>query len=156
MQLSFQVSRKQLKSKNLIKFNKGKYSPGMQHRLGSIHLGSRPVEVELGVLVNNKLDEWTLCCCGKEANRMMGGITRALPAQKMKSISHSTQCLPGHAWNTMFRFGPFYIKKMWPGWGGSGERPLGSLPCEERLRELGCTALRNEGLRETSSLCSRT
>lgn len=46
-----------LKYMNLIKFKKEKYSPGVQHRLGYIHLRSTPVQVELGVLVNNKLNE---------------------------------------------------------------------------------------------------
>ncbi|GAB0186178.1 mitochondrial enolase superfamily member 1 [Grus japonensis] len=56
--------------------------------------------------------------------------TRASPAEIKKSLSHSTQCLPGHTWNTVFSFGPHYAKicgqaEEGPGKGHQGDQRTG-------------------------------
>ncbi|GAB0209293.1 mitochondrial enolase superfamily member 1 [Grus japonensis] len=67
-------------NKNLMKFNKdkckvlhlGKHNPRVQHRLGSTWLESSSVERDLGVLVDNKLNERTVCCSGKASQQDAG------------------------------------------------------------------------------------
>ncbi|GAB0209268.1 mitochondrial enolase superfamily member 1 [Grus japonensis] len=67
-------------NKNLMKFNKdkckvlhlGKHNPRVQHRLGSTWLESSSVERDLGVLVDNKLNERTMCCSGKASQQDAG------------------------------------------------------------------------------------
>ncbi|GAB0179918.1 mitochondrial enolase superfamily member 1 [Grus japonensis] len=149
-------------NKNLMKFNKdkckvlhlGKHNPGVQHRLGFIWLGSNSVERDLGILVDNKLNMSEQCAAvAKKANRMLAASTRTSPAEIKKSLSHSTQHLLGHTWNTVFSFDPHYAKKD----GHRLERVqrratrvikgLGSLPYEERLRELGLFSLEKRRLR---------
>jgi len=76
--------------------------------------------------------------------------TRVSPA-KVKSLSHSTQHLSGHTWNTGFSFGPLYAKKMWTGVQRRVAKMmikgLGSLSCEERLREQDLFSLEKRRLR---------
>lgn len=55
----------------------------------------------------------------------------------MKVSSHSTQCLSGHTWNPVVSFGPPLQK--WCEQNAEGPeviQGLGSLMCEERLRDL--------------------
>ncbi|GAB0205950.1 mitochondrial enolase superfamily member 1 [Grus japonensis] len=117
--------------RNLMKFNKdkckvlhlGKHNPGVQHRLGSTWLESSSVERDLGVLVDKQLNMSEQCAAAaKKANRMLGCINKGITSRD-KSLSHSTQCLSGLTWNTVFSFGPHYAKKMWTGWRGSREGP---------------------------------
>lgn len=65
--------------------------------------------------------------------------TRASPADKEIIIIPLHSACP--TLNTVFSFGPCYAKKFWAGWRGSREgtqmiKGLGSLPYEERLKEL--------------------
>ncbi|KAK4832111.1 LOW QUALITY PROTEIN: hypothetical protein QYF61_020738 [Mycteria americana] len=101
-------------------------------------------ERDLGVLVDNKLN--MMCCCGKESQQDAGLHQRA---EIKKPLSHSTQRLSGH---TPGILSPLCKKdvdrlervqrratKMLKG--------LGSLPYEERLRELGLFSLEKRRLR---------
>ncbi|GAB0204081.1 mitochondrial enolase superfamily member 1 [Grus japonensis] len=120
-------------NKNLMKFSKdkckvlhlGKHNPGVKHRPGSTWLESRSVERDLGVLVDSKLNMSEQCALvAKKANRMLDCINKGITSRD-KSLSHSTQRLSGHTWNTVFCFGSHYTKKMWTGWRGSREGPPG-------------------------------
>ncbi|GAB0204113.1 mitochondrial enolase superfamily member 1 [Grus japonensis] len=120
-------------NKNLMKFNKdkckvlhlGKHNPGVKHRLGSTWLESSSVERDLGVPVDSKLKVSEQCALvAKKANRMLDCINKGITSRD-KSLSHSTQRLSGHTWNTVFCFGPRYAKKMWTGWRGSRGGPPG-------------------------------
>ncbi|KAK4825715.1 LOW QUALITY PROTEIN: hypothetical protein QYF61_002133 [Mycteria americana] len=146
--------------KNLMKFNKDKckvlhlekQNPELQHRLGSIWLGSSSVERDLAVLVDNKLNvsEHVLLRQRKPTG-CWAASTRASAAEIKKSLSHSTQRLSHVEYCVQF-WSPLCKKdvdslesiqrratKMIKG--------LGSLPYEERLRELSLFSLEKRRLR---------
>jgi len=115
------------------------------HRLGSTRLGSSSVERYLGILVDIRLIKSEQCAAAatKKANK---GIT-----SRDKSLSYSTQCLSDHAWNTVFCFGSHYTKKdrleRVQRRAPKMSKGLGSLPYEERLRELGLFSPQKRRLR---------
>ncbi|GAB0196129.1 cAMP-dependent protein kinase inhibitor alpha [Grus japonensis] len=80
----------ELATKNIMKFNKDKckvlhlekHNPGVQHRLGSIWLGSSSTERDLGVLADNKLDmSEQRAAAAKKANRMLGCINKGITSR---------------------------------------------------------------------------
>ncbi|KAK4816778.1 hypothetical protein QYF61_022890 [Mycteria americana] len=128
----FRNLRGEAENSSRFKFNKekrkvmhlGKHKPGVQHRLGSTRLGSSSVERDPGVLVDNQLNMSEQCAAvAKKANRMLGCTNKSITSRDKEALSHSTQHLSGHTWNTVFSFGPRYAKKMWTGWRGSREGP---------------------------------
>ncbi|GAB0208570.1 mitochondrial enolase superfamily member 1 [Grus japonensis] len=149
-------------NKNLMKFNKdkckvlhlGKHDPGVQHGLGSTQLGSSSVERDLGVLVDNKLNMSEQCAAAaKKANRMLGCINKGITSRDKEVIIplYSALARPHLEYCVQF-WSPLYKKdvdrlervqrratKMIKG--------LGSLPYEERLRELGLFSLEKRRLR---------
>lgn len=65
----------------------GKFNPGVQHRLGSTQLGSRPVERDLEVLVYNKLNMSELCAAAaKKASRMLGCINKGITSRDKEVV----------------------------------------------------------------------
>lgn len=69
--------------------------------------------------------------------------TRASPEEIKKSLSHSTQHLPAHTWDTVFRFAPCYAKNMLTVWRGSREEsqrlPKDQEACSmKRAERAGC------------------
>ncbi|GAB0195104.1 hypothetical protein GRJ2_001975700 [Grus japonensis] len=136
-------------NKSFIKFNKdkckvlhlGKHNPGVQHRLGSTWLESSSVERVLGVLVDNKLNMSEQCAAvAKKANRMLGCINKDITSRDKEVI------VP--LYSTLVRSHLEYCVQFWsPLDVDRLERVqrratrtiegLGSLPYEERLRELG-------------------
>ncbi|KAK4817123.1 hypothetical protein QYF61_000306 [Mycteria americana] len=62
-------------------------NPGVQHRLGSTHLGSSSVERDLGVLVGNKLNVSEQCAAAaKKVNRMLGCINKGITSRDKEVI----------------------------------------------------------------------
>lgn len=100
----------------------GKYNPGVQLRLGSDWLGNSSVESDLGVLVTTSSIWVTSVLLRRWKPRWRwAASTRAFPAETKKSLTHPTQHLSGHTWNTAVSFGDHYTKKIWRGWTGSRE-----------------------------------
>ncbi|PKU47465.1 rna-directed dna polymerase from mobile element jockey-like [Limosa lapponica baueri] len=114
-------------NKNLRKFNKGKckvlhlgkHDPGVQHRLGSTRL--RSSSVDLGVLVDKQLNMSEQCAAvATKANRMFWFLLYIKDVDGLEKIqTKATKMIKG----------------------------LGSLPYEERLRELGLFSLEKRSLR---------
>ncbi|KAK4818612.1 hypothetical protein QYF61_016583 [Mycteria americana] len=149
-------------NKNLMKFNKDKckvlhlekHNPGEQYRLGSTWLGNSSVERDLGVLVDKQLNMSEQCAAAaKKAHRMLGCINMGITSRHKKSLFHSTQHLSGHTWNTCAQFWSLLYKKDVDRLERAQRRAtkmmkgLGSLPCEDRLRELGLFSLEKRRLR---------
>lgn len=85
----------------------------------------------------------------RKPTRCWVASTRASPAEIKKSLSHSTQLLSGHTWpHIVFSFGPCCAKKMRTCWKTTKMiKGLGSLPYEERGKELGLFSLKKRRLR---------
>ncbi|PKU49077.1 rna-directed dna polymerase from mobile element jockey-like [Limosa lapponica baueri] len=108
-------------NKYLMKLNKdkckvlhlGKHNPGVQHGLGSTHLGSSSVERNLGVLVDNKLNTSEQCAAvAKQANRLLGCINMGISSRHKGVIVPLYSVLVRPLCNTVFSFGPHYAEKM--------------------------------------------
>ncbi|KAM9591203.1 uncharacterized protein ACIBXB_006092 [Morphnus guianensis] len=149
-------------NKNFMKFSKdkckvlhlGKHNPGVQHRLGPTRLGSSSVERDLGILMDNKLSMSKQCAAvAKQANRMLGCINEGIGSRDKEVIiplysalvrPHLEYCL--QFWSPLYKKDVDRLEgvqrratKMIKG--------LGSLPYEERLRELGLFSLEKRRLR---------
>ncbi|KAK4829231.1 hypothetical protein QYF61_002496 [Mycteria americana] len=147
---------------NLMKFNKdkrkvlhlGKHNPGVQHTLGSTQLGSSSVERDLGVLVDNKLDMSEQCAAAaKKANRMLGCINKGITSRDKEVIIPQYLALVRPHLEYCAQFWPPLCKKDVDKLEKVQTRAtkmvqgLGSLPYEERLRELGLFSLEKSRLR---------
>ncbi|GAB0182615.1 mitochondrial enolase superfamily member 1 [Grus japonensis] len=153
-------------NKNLMKFNKdkckvlhlGKHDPGVQHRLGFTWLKSSSVEMDLWFLVDSKLNMSEQCAAvAKQANRMLGCINKGITSRDDGVIIplYSALVRPYLEYCVQF-WSPLHKKDV-----DRLERVqrrasrmikgLGSLPYEERLRELGLFSLEKRRLRVTSS-----
>lgn len=91
--------------KNLIKFNKskcnvlhlGQGTPRQGYRLREEVIGSSPVEMGLGVLVDEKLDMDQLVCvlAAQKANCILGWIKSSVASKSREGILHSGETPPG-------------------------------------------------------------
>ncbi|GAB0179404.1 mitochondrial enolase superfamily member 1 [Grus japonensis] len=121
-------------NKNLMKFSKdkckvlhlGKHNPGVQHSLGSTWLGRNSVEMDVGVLVDNKLNMSEQQCgtAAKPANRMLGcfnkGITSRDKVIIFPALLRACQVTLGILYSV---FVPTIQKQMWTGSKLSREGP---------------------------------
>ncbi|KAK4832290.1 hypothetical protein QYF61_021689 [Mycteria americana] len=149
-------------NKNLMKYNKdkykvlhlGKHNPGVRHRLGSIWLGIRSVERDLGALVDNKLNMSEQCVAvAKKANMMSGCINKGITSRDKEVIiplysahvrPHLAYCV--QFWSLLYKKDVDRLERV-PRRATKMIKGLGSLPCEERLRELGLFSLEKRRLR---------
>ncbi|GAB0186246.1 mitochondrial enolase superfamily member 1 [Grus japonensis] len=147
---------------NLMKFNKdkckvfhmGKHNPGVQHRLGSTWLESSSVERDLGVLVDNKLSMSEQCAAvAKKAKTMLGCINKGITSRDKEVIvplfsvlvrPHLEYCV--QLWSPLYKKDVDRLKRV-QGRATRMIKGLGSLPDEERLRELGLFSLEKRRLR---------
>ncbi|GAB0176126.1 hypothetical protein GRJ2_000077800 [Grus japonensis] len=149
-------------NKNLMKFSKdmykvlhlGRHNPGVQHRLGSTWLERSSVERDLWVLVDKKLNMSEQCAAvAKQANRMLGCINKGVTSSNKEVIIPLYSALVRPHLKCCVQFwSPLYKKDV-----ERLERAqrratrmikgLGSLPYEERLRELGLFSLEKRRLR---------
>ncbi|PKU47411.1 pol- hypothetical protein [Limosa lapponica baueri] len=142
-------------NKNLMKFNEdnckvtypGIHNPRVLHMLGSTHPGSRSVERDLGVLMDNKLNMSEQCAAAaKKANRMLSCIKKGITSRDKEVIiplysvlvrphlEYCVQCWSPLCKKDVERLERFQrrVTKMTEG--------LGSMH-EERLRELSLFSL---------------
>ncbi|GAB0181394.1 mitochondrial enolase superfamily member 1 [Grus japonensis] len=149
-------------NKNLMKFNKskceilhmGKHNPGVQHRLGSTWLGSSSVERDLGVLADNKLNTSEQCAAtAKKINRMLGCIKKGITSSNKEVIiplysvlvrPHLEYCV--QFWSLLYKKDVDSLERVQRTATGM-IKGLGSLPYEERLRELGLFSLEKRRLK---------
>ncbi|PKU34263.1 rna-directed dna polymerase from mobile element jockey-like [Limosa lapponica baueri] len=148
-------------NKNLMKFNKdkckvlhlGKHNPGVQHRLGSTRLGSSTVERDLGVLVDDKLNMSEQCAAvAKQANRMLGYINKSITSRDKEVIISLSACqaTPGILCSVLVpAIQKKYVDRLERVQRKAAKmiKGLGSLPYEERLRELGLFSLEKRRLK---------
>ncbi|KAK4825406.1 LOW QUALITY PROTEIN: hypothetical protein QYF61_027172 [Mycteria americana] len=147
-------------NKNLMRFNKdkcevlhlGKHNPGVQHNLGSTRLGSSFVERDLAVPVDDKLNMSEECAAAaKKGNRMLGCINKGITSRDKEVIIHSTQCLPHleycvQFWSLLCKKDVDRLERVQRR-ATNMIKGLGSLPYEERLRELGFSSLEKRRLK---------
>lgn len=140
--------------KNLMKFSKekckflhqGKHNPGGQHRQGSTQKRNSPVERDPGVLVDIKPTLSVQRVLWKRVT-MLDCAQKCITYGDKAPPFQCTECLSGHAWNTVLVFSPYTrrleriqrrAKTMVQG--------LRSLLSEERLRDMACSGLKKEVL----------
>ncbi|GAB0196661.1 mitochondrial enolase superfamily member 1 [Grus japonensis] len=146
-------------NKNLMKFNKdkckvlclGKHNPGVQHRLGSTWLGSSSVERDLESwwTTSSMSDQ---CAAAKKASRVLGCINKGITSRDKEVIPLYPVLVRPHLEYGVQFWSPPYKKDV-----DRLERVqrratrmvqgLGSLPCEEGLREQGLFSLEKSRLR---------
>lgn len=149
-------------NKDLIKFKEdkckvlhlGKRHPGVQHRLGSTWLGSSCVVRDLGVLVDNKPNMSDQCAAvGKKANKMLGCINQGITSRDKEVIispysalvrPHLEYCV--QFWFLLYKKDVARLEKVQRR-ATKMIKGLGSLTCEERLRELSLFSLEKRRLR---------
>ncbi|GAB0204198.1 hypothetical protein GRJ2_002885400 [Grus japonensis] len=143
-------------NKNLMNFRKynckvlhlGKHNPGVQHRLGSTWLENSSVERDLGVLVDNELNMSEQCAAvAKQANGMLDCINEGITTREKEVIIPLYSALVRSHVEYCVRFWSLLQRKKKKRDVDRLERVqkratrmikgLGSLPYEERLRELG-------------------
>ncbi|KAK4832113.1 LOW QUALITY PROTEIN: hypothetical protein QYF61_020740 [Mycteria americana] len=143
-------------NKNLMQFNKdkgkvlhlGKHNPGVQHRLGPTQLGSSSVERDPGVLVDNQLNmSERRAAVAKKANRMLGCTNEGITSRDKEAIIpfYSALATPGIL-SPLRKKDVDRLERV-QGRATKMLKGLGSLPYEERLRELGLFSLEKRRLR---------
>ena len=148
-------------NKNLMKFNKGKckilhlgkHNLGAQHSLGTTRLQSSSVERDLGVLVDEFNMSKQCAAVAKKANRMLGFINKGITSRDKETIislysllvrSHLEYCV--HFWSPVCKKEVDRLERVQRK-ATKMIKGLGSLLCEERLRERGLFSLEKRRLR---------
>ncbi|GAB0176519.1 mitochondrial enolase superfamily member 1 [Grus japonensis] len=149
---------------NLMRFNKakckvlhmGRGNSWYQYRLGNEGIESSSVEKVLGVLVDEMLDMTHQCAlAAQKANHVLSCIKRSVTSRSREGILplYSALVRP-HLEDCIQLWGPQYKRDMEllervQRRATKLVRGLEHLSCEDRLRELGCSAWGREGSGET-------
>ncbi|PKU39748.1 hypothetical protein llap_9949 [Limosa lapponica baueri] len=128
---------------------------GSAAQTGICLAGSSSVERDLGVLVDNKLnmsESQFLAQYGKKANRMLGCISKGVTSRDKEvivphySVPYLEYCV--QFWPLLYKKDVDRLERV-QGRATKVITGLGSLHCEERLRELGLFTLEERRLKGT-------
>ncbi|GAB0185660.1 14-3-3 protein theta [Grus japonensis] len=148
-------------NKNLVQFNKdkckvlhlGKHNPGVQHRLGSTWLENSPVERDLEVLVDNKLNmSEQRAAAAKKANGLLHYIKGITSRDKEVIIPLCSALVRPHLeycvqfWSSPYKKDMDRLERVQRRATRMIKR-LGSLPYDERPKELSLFSLEKRRLR---------